>query len=142
MREEKHLRFDAESSILKELKLVKDARDKILDGTYPDKVISGRQRKHIPGTMEFEQKRRVMQERSQGSEPSILIADAEELVKKYKGTGTIRIAGSSPYPQETIDTGMVVGKTWVKNLNKYVDTKRIRIVYSSIGVHIIPVSDY
>ena len=140
MREEKHLRFDAESSILKELKLVKDARDKILDGTYPDKVIFGRQRKHIPGTKEFEQKRQMMQ--SKGSSPSILTADAEDLVKKYKGTGTIRIVGSSPYPQETIDTEEIVGKTWVKGLQRYIDTKRIKLIYSSIGVHIVPVSDY
>lgn len=129
-------------SILKELMLVKDERDKIIDGTYSDRVIWGRQRKHIQGTKEFEQKRQSTQRTSPHSEPSILTADAEDLVKKYKGTGTIRIAGSSPYPQETIDTGMVVGRTWVKSLNKYVDTKRIRIVYSSIGVHIIPVNDF
>jgi len=129
-------------SILNELKLVKDERDKILDGTYSDKIIAGRQRKHIQGTKEFEQKKQSMQKTSPHSEPSILTVDAEELVKKYKGTGTIRIVGSSPYPQETIDTGMVVGRTWVKSLNKYVDTKRIRIIYSSIGVHVIPINDF
>jgi hypothetical protein len=140
MRKEKQLRSGAEFSILKELKLVKDERDKILDGTYPDKIIAGRQRKHILGTKEFVQKRQAMQ--IKGSSPSILTADAEELVKKYKGTGVIKIVGSSPYPQEIIDTDRIVGKTWVKSLNKYIDTKRIRIVYSSIGVHIIPINDY
>jgi len=64
------------------------------------------------------------------------------LVEKYAGKGVIKIVGSSPYPRETIDTGEIVGKTWVKGLQKYVDTGRIKIIHSSIGVHIVPVSDY
>jgi hypothetical protein len=71
-----------------------------------------------------------------------LTVNADELVQKYAGKGVINMVGSSPYPQEIIDTDNIVGKTWVKSLNKYVDTKRIRIVYSSIGVHIVPISDY
>ena len=117
-----------------------DERRKILDGTYPTKIVLGRQRKHIAGTIEFSQNQIKMQK--EGSEPAILEADAEELVKKYKGTGKIRILNGSLYPYETIDTNSVVGKTWVKSLQKYVKTKRIRIVYSSNGVHVIPVSDY
>jgi len=119
-----------------------EERRKILDGTYPSKIVAGRQRKHIPGTIEFEQKRRAMKRKSPGSEPSILTADADELVEKYKGTGAIKLDNSSPYPCEEIDIGIVIGRTWVKNLQKYVDTKKIRIVYSSIGVHIVPISDY
>ena len=113
-----------------------------LSDEHSKRIIAGRQRKHIIGTKEFEQHRKSMQARSPGSEPSILTADAEELVKKYAGTGVQTWPNSSLYAREEIDTGSVVGKTWVKSLQKYVDTKRIRIVYSSIGVHVVPVSDY
>jgi len=113
-----------------------------LSDEYLKRIVAGRQRKHIAGTKEFEQNRKAMQKRSPGSEPSILTADAEELVEKYAGKGTMKIVGSSPYPRETINTGEVVGKTWVKNLQKYVDTKRIKIIYSLTGVHVVPISDY
>jgi len=113
-----------------------------LSDEYSTKIVAGRQRKHIWGTKEFEQNRRAMQKRSPGSEPSILTANAEKLVERYMGKGVIRFVGASIYPQETIDTDEVVGKTWVKSLHKYVDTKKIKILYSSIGVHVIPVNDY
>ena len=118
-----------------------DEKRKILDGTYSSRIVEGRQRKHIEGTLEFAQNREKMQKLSPGSEPAILYADAKELVRKYKGTGKIKFRGSA-YPRETVDTNEFVGKTWVQSLNKYVDTKRIEIFYSSAGTHVIPVSDY
>jgi hypothetical protein len=116
-------------------------RQKILNGIYPSRVIAGRQNKHIEGTTEFEQKREQMQRLSPGSEPAILHVDAQTLVDKYKGTGTIKTKGSE-YPREIIDTDKIVGKTWVQSLSKYVDTKRIEIFYSSTGVHVVPVNNY
>ena len=118
---------------------ITDVKRKILDGTYPSRIIQGRQNKHIAGTVEFKQNQEKMQKI--GSEPSILIVDAQSLVDKYKGTGTIYFKGSS-YPRELIDTGEIIGKSWVKVLNKYVETTKIEIFYSSTGVHIIPVNDY
>jgi hypothetical protein len=120
---------------------VQAERRKILDGTYPTKVIAGRQRKHIEGTREFEQKRAQMQKDSPGSEPAILTADAQALVDQYKGTGSIRITRGSNYPQETVIASAIIGKTWVNSLQKYVDTRGFRIIYSSKGVHIFPVND-
>ena len=120
---------------------ISDERRKILDGTYPSRIIQGRQNKHIPGTAEFDQKREQMAKDSPGSKPSILEADAQTLVDKYKGRGTIKTKGSI-YPRETIDTENIIGKTWVQSLNKYVPTKRIEIFYSSTGTHVVPVSDY
>ena len=121
---------------------LEEERRKILDGTYPTRVIQGRQNKHIEGTREFEQKRMAMEKDSPGSEPSILSLDAQALVDRYKGTGHINVPRGSLYPTELVDTDSVVGKTWVKSLKKYVDTKRVKILYSSKGVHLVPVSDY
>jgi len=120
---------------------VADERRKILDGTYPSRIIVGRQNKHIEGTREFEQKREQMQRLSPGSEPAILTAEAQLLVDKYKGTGRIRLKGSE-YPRERVDADDIIGKTWVQSAQRYVDTKRFEIFYSSTGTHIVPVSDY
>jgi hypothetical protein len=119
-----------------------DERRKIMDGTYSTKIVLGRQRKHILGTVEFQQNKDKMQKLSPGSEPSILNADAASLVNKYKGTGILEMTKGSQYPVELIDMPYIIGKTWVQRMQKYVETKRFRIVYSSDGVHIIPVSDY
>jgi len=114
-------------------------RRKILDGTYPTRIIQGRQNKHIEGTREFGQSCEKMHRLSPGSRPAVLTADAQTLVDKYKGTGDIRFFGSK-YPRETINTGEAIGKTWVKSLNKYVDTTQFEIIYSSTGVHITPIN--
>ena len=120
---------------------IAEERRKILNGTYPSRIIVGRQNKHIEGTREFEQNREKMQKLSPDSEPAIIEVDAQDLVDKYKGTGTLKLKGSA-YPRETIDTDKVIGKTWVQSLKKYVDTKRIEIYYYSTGTHVVPVSDY
>ena len=121
---------------------VADERRKILDGTYSSRVIQGRQNKHIPGTTEFEQKREQMQKASPGSEPAILESDAQTLVDKYKGKGSVYFHPSSlDYPREDILADNIIGKTWVKSLQKYVDTQAFTIYYSKTGVHIIPINE-
>jgi hypothetical protein len=117
-------------------------RKKILDGTYPARIIQGRQNKHIKGAREFMQKSQSEEITNPGSKPSILTADAQILVEKYKGTGDIRPYKGSEFPRETIDTDIVIGKTWIISKQKYVETKRFIIIYSSTGVHIVPVNDY
>ncbi|MCL2634912.1 MAG: polymorphic toxin type 50 domain-containing protein [Oscillospiraceae bacterium] len=117
-------------------------RQKILDGTYPNRIIQGRQNKHIEGTKEFEQNCEKMHRLSPGSRPAVLTSEAKMLVDKFKGTGEILPGRGSSYPIETINAEMVIGKTWVKSLQKYVDTKRFRIIYSSNGGHIVPISDF
>jgi len=120
-----------------------DVRQKIMDGAYPFKIVEGRQRKHIEGTREFEQKRAAMQKLSNRSEPAKLKpgVDPQRLVDQYKGTGEIYMVTGSPYPREDIKADTVIGETWVKSLQKYVDTSMFTISYSSIGVHIILINE-
>ena len=116
---------------------IDDERRKILNGTYSSRVIQGRQNKHIVGTVEFEQNQNKM--RKIGSEPAVLNVDAQSLVDKHKGTGTIYFSKSSPdYPREDIDTGKIIGKTWDREKEEYIDTSIITISYSKTGVHIYP----
>jgi hypothetical protein len=116
-------------------------RDKIKNGTYPANVVKGRQRKHTPGSREFEQNAAKMERESPGSKPSILKADAQELVDKYKGTGEIRTGRGSNTPIERIHSDKIIGNTWVVGRQTYIDTTAADIVYSNKGVHIVPVND-
>ena len=123
---------------------INDIKNKILDGTYPSRVVQERQNKHIEGTKQFAQKREQMQKLSPGSEPSIVNdgIDIQNLVDKYKGTGDIYFVKNSPdYPRENIVADMVIGKSWWKEANKYVDTSMFTISYSKTGVHIIPINE-
>jgi len=115
-------------------------RDKIKNGTYPSHIQKGKQRKHSPGTREFQQEREKLNRRSPGSEPSILNndVDAQELVNRYKGTGKIRKRRGSDYPEEIVKTNKNIGKTWVISKQKYIDTDTFTIVYSKDGTHIYP----
>jgi hypothetical protein len=81
-----------------------------------------------------------MQRESPGSRPSILEVDAQALIDKYKGTGNIipPNAGSN-YPREIVRADNSIGKSWVKSLQKYVETDTFTIVYSSSGAHIFPI---
>jgi len=121
---------------------IEDERRKIKDGTYPLRIIQGRQNKHIEGTVEFEQKAKSMNAHSPGSKPAILTVDAKMLIDKYSGTGLINVPYGSDYPVEIVDADCVIGKSWVKHKQKYVDTRRMKIIYSSTGVHIVPKNDF
>ncbi|MCL1996319.1 MAG: polymorphic toxin type 50 domain-containing protein [Defluviitaleaceae bacterium] len=114
-------------------------RQKILDGTYPSRVVQGRQNKHIQGTREFEQKREQMKRTDPTGQPSILEVDAQALVDKYKGTGDIEILKGRTYPKENIIADEIIGKTWLRDRQKYMDTDAFRIHYSKTGVHAHPV---
>ena len=120
---------------------IADEKRKILDGTYPSRIITGRQNKHIEGTREFEQKREQMERDSPGSMPAVLYADAQVLVDKYKGTGNIYFLKVSEYPRETVNANTIIGKTWVKSLQRYIETSMFEISYSKTGVHVIPINE-
>ena len=125
-------------------KFIQDERRKILDGTYPSRVIDGRQRKHIDGTVEFEQKRASMKRFDPIAEPSKLKSglDVQRLVDKYKGSGFVYSVSNSEYPREDIIADEVIGETWVSNLGEYVETTVFTISYSKTGVHIFPVNEF
>ena len=119
-----------------------EERQKILSGEYPSRIVQGRQNKHIPGTKEFEQKRESMNQKNAGSEPALLEADAQMLVDKHKGTGEVRKDPGSSYPRENVTVDFIVGKTWVKSLQKYVDSDTFTILYSNKGTHIFPINTH
>jgi hypothetical protein len=119
-------------------------RQKILNGTYPSRVVQGRQNKHIEGTREFEQNREQMNRLNPGSSPAILDVDAQTMVENHKGTGTGRIyfSPSSPScPREDIVSESAIGRTWIQSQQRYVNTRAGTIIYSGKGTHVVPVNE-
>jgi hypothetical protein len=119
------------------------ARQNILNGIYPSRVIQGRQNKHIESTTEYKQKQVQIEKASSGSRPSKVNPDVDiqALVDKHKGTGHIDFANKAEYPFETIVADYVIGQTWVISKQIFVDTRVFKIFYSSTGVHIVPVNE-
>ena len=121
-------------------------RQEIKTGIYPSRIVQGRQRKHIPGTTEFEQKRQSMNSKidlvsfaGPTREPAILTADPRELFDKYHGKGNIEMGKSGAYPRETIIANEVVGQTWLRKFQRYMNTNTFVIQYSGAGVHLYPI---
>ncbi len=96
-------------------------------------VRQGAQNKHIPGTHEYEQ------EVAKGREPSVLTADAEELVKKYAGNGDIVISDAGQWEhKEKFTDDKDIGIYKNKRYNESAPTTRGKIHYSNKGTHIVP----
>jgi len=129
----------AQNQLREETMEIEIERQKILDGTYPSRVVQGRQNKHIQGTREFEQKREQIKREDSRNEPAILEVDAQTLIDKYKGTGSIALLKGQIYPRETIVADSIVGKTWLRETQRYLDVNTFQIQYSSTGVHVFPV---
>ncbi|MCL1996317.1 MAG: polymorphic toxin type 50 domain-containing protein [Defluviitaleaceae bacterium] len=133
------MKAHAENQLREEAMEIERERQKILDGTYPSRVVQGRQNKHIQGTREFEQKREQIKREDPTGEPAILEVDAQALVDRYKGTGDVELRKGQAYPRETIIADSIVGKTWLSKTQRYMDVSTFQIHYSSTGVHIFPV---
>jgi HK97 family phage portal protein len=110
-------------------------RDDIRSGQYPLTINEQAQNKHIPGTNGYKEGRSIL---------SISIEEAQELVNKYAGTGTLIMVNDKWKDKERIlsndkdvgiykENGTVIGKT--KNFMiyyNYSDKKQ------KIGTHIVP----
>lgn len=104
----------------------------IADGRLNTKLFKGAQDKHIPGTQNYKQ------ELAQGREPSILTADANELIKKYAGKGEPVIKKGKWVQQERFKDENYIGVYKNKRFSESYKTQFGRIHYSNKGVHIVP----
>lgn len=68
--------------------------------------------------------------------------DIQALVEKYKGTGNIIYRKGQDYPIEYITADNVIGKAFnLVSDNKYENTRRFAIRYSSKGIHLHSVKE-
>ncbi len=104
----------------------------IKQGKVNLRVSAQKQRAHIPLTKEYE--RRI----SMGETPSILTADAEELVRRYAGKGELVMFNGKWKKTEVISHSSIVGVYINKRYGLRYETKSARIHYATNGVHIVP----
>lgn len=108
----------------------------------PFKIVTQKQAQHIPGAMEW--KRRIRENLAAGRLlPSTFKKGLNpvDLLDMYAGTGLVCHPSSSDYPEEYIQLEGIVGRTFLKNERRYVNTRRICIRYSSQGAHMFPVRE-
>lgn len=108
-------------------------RQAIADGRVNTRVHKGHQDKHIQGTQNYKQ------EIANGREPSILTADAKELINKHAGKGILQITRNNKWTQKELFRdenyiGIYKNKRYASNHK----THRGQIHYSNKGVHIVP----
>ena len=99
-----------------------------------------KQQEHILGTPKWlsESKKEI----AKGKNPKSFLfknVDVQKLVDTYSGKGELKYRKGTPYPIEYVTCDNIIGKTFDKKFGKYINTRRIAIVYSQKGVHIYPV---
>ena len=92
--------------------------------SLPKTINEDKQGKHIVGHKNYIPGRSIL---------TISISEAQELIDKYSGTGTV--IGDH---KERIDFGRVIGKYVDKDTGKESETTIGIIHYSNTGVHIVP----
>lgn len=117
-------------------------RAEIQSGAVPLNILPGQQRKHIPGTLEYNQYVKKLENLGQygPSRLSITQDDAQELVDRYCGTGILEKRKDGAWNGiEEITVHIESVGTAVNNLTgAEADTAVFKIHYGKNGTHIVP----
>ena len=104
------------------------------------KVKQSKQNEHILGHKRWLEETR--KEIKNGNNPKSFFyknVDIQGLVDKYSGITKFEYPKGSDYPVQYAEHNDIIGKVFDRKFNKYVETKRFIIKYSSKGVHLYPV---
>ncbi|MEQ8176676.1 MAG: polymorphic toxin type 50 domain-containing protein, partial [Syntrophomonadaceae bacterium] len=112
-------------------------RKEIAEGKIPLKIRKQKQLEHTLDSVKYQEY--VERLKKAGWKPSILTADAQEMVDKYAGISDLKWIRGHDYPREYFTHSETVGRYWDKDIKDYVDTSRAVIVYSNKGTHVFPV---
>lgn len=115
-------------------------KQKIRSGEYSTKLSSQHFKKHIPGTAQYEQYKNSRLKNGNTPQSIITISEqeAQDLILKYSGTGTVKLTASGNFSNvEFITADTVIGQYFDKD--GYHDTDRMAIHYSKKSAHIVPV---
>ena len=105
-----------------------------------DRLSSQHFKKHIPGTAQYEQYKNSRLKNGNTPQSIITISEqeAQDLILKYSGTGTVKLTASGNFSNvEFITADTVIGQYFDKD--GYHDTDRMAIHYSKKSAHIVPV---
>lgn len=118
-------------------------REMINSGSVPLEILTGQQRKHIPGTLEYNQYVAKLSKSGQYGPSRLTIseADAQALVDKYHGTGILERNGKTG-EWRNVEIITVhpdsVGIAVDNRTGAEADTMVFKIHYGKRGTHIVP----
>lgn len=118
-------------------------RKKIQRGEFPSNIETGQQRKHIPGTLEYQQYVEKLSKKNEFGPSRITITDEEldAIAQKFKGTGILKgkYVNGSWIGTETITINEKAIGTVVNNVTgAESETSVFKIHYGTRGIHIVP----
>ena len=118
-------------------------RKKIQRGDIPSNIETGQQRKHIPGTLEYQQYVEKLSKKNEFGPSRITITDEEldAIAQKFKGTGILKgkYVNGSWIGTETITINEKAIGTVVNNVTgAESETSVFKIHYGTRGIHIVP----
>lgn len=118
-----------------------DFRKRIFTGDAPISIHRPLQLQHIEGTQERID--RVSRDKQNNRFSSVFYpnVDVDKLAAQIVGKGRIIFRIGNEYPIEYISVEQEIGSVYNFGKKKYVPTRRIAIVYSSIGIHLFPVKE-
>lgn len=113
--------------------------DKVNSGDYSLTLSEQQFLKHIEGTKQFEEYKKIRLEKG-GNPQSVLLVDkekAQEIIRTRAGTGIIRSDRKGERPVEDINCHFVVGRYFGND--KYHETTKVAIHYGKKSSHIVPI---
>ncbi|MNW40112.1 Phage minor capsid protein 2 [compost metagenome] len=109
---------------------IKETRAHIRSDAQTKTLHMGHQGKHIKGHNNYIDGKSYL---------TIPAEEAQELVKRYAGTGTLNMTKKGEWKnQELIDSDTIVGKAIDQFTGEEFETKSFKIHYGKKGVHIVP----
>ena len=116
-----------------------DNKTKMPDMSYNLTIRRQVQNRHIEGTKEYQQytdRLSVL-----GLKPSKLNSDVDiqNLIKEFHKQGKYDPNHKDSSPREIVDVGRIIGQYWDFEIQKFIDTSFVKIVYSKKGTHIYPI---
>lgn len=115
-------------------------RSLISSKVYNLRVKTQKQKEHILGDPKW--KSRVIRDLAAGKSPPgafLKGTDVQILVDEFAGKGIIEFKKNADFPREYVDADGVIGRAYIRYLNRYIPTSRFAIHYSSTGVHAFPI---
>lgn len=100
-----------------------------------------KQREHIYGTVEYNRRKNHNSKDFSYFVKETTLKEIEKIVNDNKDAEKI-YSPASKYPISYVDIESPIGRVYNSDIGDFVETNRVKIVYSSKGVHVFPVKNW
>ncbi|KRQ86046.1 Phage minor capsid protein 2 [Caloramator mitchellensis] len=127
---------DDSSDIIKTKQRIKED---IANGKYNIKINIEKQNRHIYGTNEYEEYLDRLKKENKNYKPSILTANAQEIIDRYISNGEIRLNKHQEWNNRLyVECDKLIG-IYIDKEGKEYKTNRCCIHFSKTGIHVVPI---